>query len=118
VSKNIILRGALPITIHQPKVKLALSIPFLSRLTKPLQRFFIILRDPFLDAEQNVGVQLTENFAMYPAAAISGYYFAHPQSHYFGLGRISKDQVEDYAARKGMAVAEAEKWLSPNLNYA
>jgi 5-methyltetrahydrofolate--homocysteine methyltransferase len=71
-----------------------------------------------LDAERNVGVQLTENFAMYPAAAISGYYFSHPQSHYFGLGRISKDQVEDYAVRKGMAVAEAEKWLAPNLNYA
>ena len=54
---------------------------------------------------------------MYPTAAVSGYYFAHPQSRYFGLGKISKDQVEDYAVRKGLTVEEAERWLSPNLGY-
>ncbi len=70
-----------------------------------------------LGGESKVGVTLTENFAMYPAASICGYYFSHPQSHYFGLGRISADQVVDYAARKGMSLEEMEKWLSPNLNY-
>ena len=54
---------------------------------------------------------------MYPAAAVSGFYFAHPQSRYFGLGKITKDQVEDYAIRKGMNLEEAERWLSPNLAY-
>ncbi|GAB4410646.1 MAG: methionine synthase [Microscillaceae bacterium] len=70
-----------------------------------------------LDAEQKIGLQLTENLAMYPAAAVSGYYFAHPEARYFGLGKIEKDQMEDYARRKGIRVEEAEKWLRPNLNY-
>lgn len=70
-----------------------------------------------LDAEKNAGIKLTENFAMYPTAAVSGFYFAHPQSRYFGLGKISKDQVEDYAKRKNMSVDETERWLSPNLGY-
>lgn len=70
-----------------------------------------------LSAPSKVGVTLTENFAMYPAASICGYYFSHPQSHYFGLGRISQDQVADYASRKGMTLEEMEKWLAPNLNY-
>jgi 5-methyltetrahydrofolate--homocysteine methyltransferase len=70
-----------------------------------------------LSAPSQVGVTLTENFAMYPAASICGYYFSHPQSHYFGLGRISQDQVADYASRKGMTLEEMEKWLAPNLNY-
>lgn len=70
-----------------------------------------------LDAEKNAGLILTDNFAMYPTAAVSGFYFAHPQSRYFGLGKISKDQVEDYAKRKNMPVDEAERWLSPNLGY-
>jgi 5-methyltetrahydrofolate--homocysteine methyltransferase len=70
-----------------------------------------------LDAENAAGIHLTESFAMYPTAAVSGYYFAHPQSRYFGLGKISKDQVEDYAVRKGLTVEEAERWLSPNLGY-
>jgi len=52
-----------------------------------------------------------------PAASVSGFYFAHPQSKYFGLGKIEKDQVEDYAVRKGMKVREVERWMSPNLNY-
>ena len=69
-----------------------------------------------LKAEE-VGIQLTESFAMYPAAAVSGFYFSHPESKYFGLGKINKDQVEDYANRKGWSIAEAEKWLSPNLSY-
>jgi 5-methyltetrahydrofolate--homocysteine methyltransferase len=69
-----------------------------------------------LDAERT-GIKLTESFAMYPTAAVSGFYFAHPQSRYFGLGKISRDQVEDYAIRKNMPVEEAERWLSPNLGY-
>jgi 5-methyltetrahydrofolate--homocysteine methyltransferase len=70
-----------------------------------------------LRAEANTGITLTESFAMVPTAAVSGYYFWHPQSQYFGLGKIGRDQVEDYAARKGMDVAEIERWLAPNLNY-
>jgi 5-methyltetrahydrofolate--homocysteine methyltransferase len=66
---------------------------------------------------ENVGIKLTESYAMYPAAAVSGFYFSHPESKYFGLGKIEKDQVEDYALRKGMTVAEIERWLSPNLSY-
>jgi 5-methyltetrahydrofolate--homocysteine methyltransferase len=69
-----------------------------------------------LDAGK-VGITLTESYAMYPGAAVSGFYFSHPDSKYFGLGKIEKDQVEDYAKRKGMSVAEIEKWLSPNLSY-
>lgn len=64
-----------------------------------------------------IGMELTESCAMYPAAAVSGWYFSHPESKYYGLGQISKDQVEDYARRKGMTVEETERWLSPVLNY-
>ncbi len=70
-----------------------------------------------LDVEDKTNIHLTESFAMYPAASVSGWYFSHPDSKYFGLGQISKDQVEDYARRKGMAVEEAERWLMPVLNY-
>jgi 5-methyltetrahydrofolate--homocysteine methyltransferase len=70
-----------------------------------------------LDAENRISLHLTENFAMYPAAAVSGFYFAHPQSKYFGLGKIAKDQVEEYAKRKGESVEWVEKWLAPNLGY-
>jgi 5-methyltetrahydrofolate--homocysteine methyltransferase len=70
-----------------------------------------------LDAGAATGVTLTESFAMWPAASVCGYYFSHPGSHYFGVGRIGRDQVEDYARRKGIGVAEAERWLSPNLSY-
>jgi 5-methyltetrahydrofolate--homocysteine methyltransferase len=69
-----------------------------------------------LDAGK-VGITLTESFAMYPGAAVSGFYFSNPQSKYFGLGKIEKDQVEDYAARKKMSLEEIEKWLAPNLSY-
>jgi 5-methyltetrahydrofolate--homocysteine methyltransferase len=69
-----------------------------------------------LQGEQ-VGITLTESYAMYPAAAVSGFYFAHPDSKYFGLGKIEKDQVVDYAQRKDMPLEEIEKWLSPNLSY-
>ena len=69
-----------------------------------------------LDAGK-VGIQLTESYAMYPGAAVSGFYFSNPESKYFGLGKIEKDQVEDYAKRKGMSVSEVEKWLAPNLSY-
>jgi 5-methyltetrahydrofolate--homocysteine methyltransferase len=70
-----------------------------------------------LRAEENAGISLTESFAMLPTASVSGYYFWHPQSQYFGIGKIERDQVEDYARRKGMDVMETERWLSPNLNY-
>ncbi len=70
-----------------------------------------------LDVEARVGIRLTESFAMWPAAAVSGWYFAHPEAHYFGVGRIGRDQVEDYARRKGMTMKETERWLAPNLNY-
>lgn len=70
-----------------------------------------------LDAENAIGVSLTESCAMWPGSSVSGLYFAHPKSQYFGLGKINKDQVEDYAKRKGWTLAEAEKWLAPNLNY-
>ncbi|WP_027544277.1 methionine synthase [Bradyrhizobium sp. WSM2254] len=70
-----------------------------------------------LDAEATAGVKLTESFAMWPGSSVSGLYFASPESYYFGVGKIERDQVEDYAARKGMTVAEAERWLAPVLNY-
>jgi 5-methyltetrahydrofolate--homocysteine methyltransferase len=70
-----------------------------------------------LDAEAATGIALTESFAMTPAASVSGLYFSHPQSHYFGVGKIERDQVEDYARRKGWPLAEAERWLAPILNY-
>jgi len=70
-----------------------------------------------LDAENATGVKLTESFAMWPAAAVSGLYFSHPESRYFGVGKIGRDQVADYAARKGWALEEAERWLAPILNY-
>ncbi|MGN6639987.1 MAG: methionine synthase, partial [Mucilaginibacter sp.] len=70
-----------------------------------------------LNAEEATGMHLTDSLAMTPAASVSGFYFAHPQSRYFGLGKISKDQVEDYAKRKGMPLDVAERWLGPNLNY-
>ena len=70
-----------------------------------------------LDAENNTGIKLTESMAMYPAASVSGLYFAHRESRYFGVQKIAKDQVEDYAARKGITVEAAEKWLAANLGY-
>jgi 5-methyltetrahydrofolate--homocysteine methyltransferase len=70
-----------------------------------------------LDARARTGMELTQSLAMTPPASVSGLYFAHPRSHYFGVGKIEKDQVEDYARRKGWAVDEAERWLSPILNY-
>ncbi|MBR0847850.1 methionine synthase [Bradyrhizobium diazoefficiens] len=70
-----------------------------------------------LDAEATAGVKLTESFAMWPGSSVSGLYFANPASYYFGVGKIERDQVEDYAARKGMSVAETERWLAPVLNY-
>ena len=70
-----------------------------------------------LGAEARAGIRLTESFAMHPASSVSGYYFAHPESRYFGLGRIGRDQVADYARRKGIGVATVELWLAPNLAY-
>jgi 5-methyltetrahydrofolate--homocysteine methyltransferase len=70
-----------------------------------------------LDAERNAGITLTESYAMLPGAAVSGWYFWHPEARYFGVGKIERDQVEDYARRKGMDVADAERWLAPNLGY-
>ena len=70
-----------------------------------------------LDAPQNTGITLTESFAMLPASAVSGFYLSHPESSYFAVGKIGRDQVEDYARRKAMPVAEVEKWLAPYLDY-
>ena len=70
-----------------------------------------------LHVEESTGITLTESMAMAPGASVCGYYFSHPESRYFPVGKIGKDQVEDYARRKGMAVKEIEKWLAPNLNY-
>ncbi len=71
-----------------------------------------------LDAENGAGIKLTEHFAMHPAASVSGLYFAHPQARYFALDRISREQVEDYARRKSMSIAEVERWLGPHLGYS
>ncbi|HEX4027111.1 MAG TPA: methionine synthase [Rhizomicrobium sp.] len=70
-----------------------------------------------LDATDKIGVQLTESYAMWPGSSVSGFYYAHPESRYFGVGKIERDQVEDYARRKGWTVQEAERWLAPLLNY-
>lgn len=70
-----------------------------------------------LEAEENTGIKLTESFAMYPASAVSGLYFSHPESKYFNVGKINRDQVEDYARRKNMPVEEIERWLAPILAY-
>ena len=70
-----------------------------------------------LDAEGTLGVQLTESYAMTPAASVSGWYLAHPSAKYFGVGRIGRDQIEDYAQRKDWSIEEAERWLAPNLGY-
>ncbi|TMI83705.1 MAG: methionine synthase, partial [Bacteroidetes bacterium] len=69
-----------------------------------------------LNAKENIGSELTESLAMNPPASVCGWYIAHPASHYFGLGKIGRDQLEDYAKRKAMTLAEAEKWLRPNLD--
>jgi 5-methyltetrahydrofolate--homocysteine methyltransferase len=70
-----------------------------------------------LEAEKICGIKLTESFAMHPGASVSGLYFSHPDAKYFGVGKIARDQVKDYAARTGLSVAEIEKRLSPNLAY-
>ena len=70
-----------------------------------------------IEPDKHAGITITESFAMWPAAAVSGLYFSHPQSRYFSVDRVTRDQVEDYARRKGMTVAEVEKWLAPNLGY-
>ncbi|HEV2558208.1 MAG TPA: methionine synthase [Microvirga sp.] len=70
-----------------------------------------------LNAERSIGVRLTESFAMWPGSSVSGLYLAHPEAHYFGVAKVERDQVEAYAARKGMSVPEVERWLSPILNY-
>ena len=70
-----------------------------------------------LDATNATGIRLTENFAMYPAASVSGLYFAHPEARYFAVGKIGKDQISDYARRKGSSLADVERWLSVSLGY-
>jgi 5-methyltetrahydrofolate--homocysteine methyltransferase len=70
-----------------------------------------------LEGERAIGVRLTESYAMWPGASVCGCYFSHPESRYFGIGKLERDQVEDYAGRKGWTLAEAEKWLAPVLNY-
>ena len=70
-----------------------------------------------LDVEKKTGITLTESYAMYPTAAVSGFYYSHPESRYFGVGQINRDQVHDYAHRKGIEIRQMERWLSPNLGY-
>jgi 5-methyltetrahydrofolate--homocysteine methyltransferase len=70
-----------------------------------------------LGAEKNIGVRLTENYAIYPPSSVAGLYFAHPAARYFRVGDIGRDQAEDYARRKSMTLIEIEKWLRPNLGY-
>jgi 5-methyltetrahydrofolate--homocysteine methyltransferase len=70
-----------------------------------------------LDAERAIGLKLTESYAMYPASSVSGYFFSHPKSQYFVVGRLSRAQLADYAQRKGVPVAQAERWLAANLDY-
>ena len=87
----------------------------LSRLSRSHREGRALCR--LLDAERTAGIRLTESFAMLPTAAVSGWYFSHPESHYFGVGKIDRDQVASYAQRKGMTLAEAERWLAPCLGY-
>ena len=70
-----------------------------------------------LDGEAATGIRLTESYAMWPGASVCGVYFAHPDSHYFGVGKIERDQAADYARRKGWSIEDAERWLAPVLNY-
>jgi 5-methyltetrahydrofolate--homocysteine methyltransferase len=70
-----------------------------------------------LSAEANTGIELTESYAMTPASSVSGWYFGHEQARYFGVGRVERDQVEDYARRKALSISEVERWLAPVLNY-
>ncbi|MGS0730820.1 vitamin B12 dependent-methionine synthase activation domain-containing protein, partial [Shewanella sp. 0m-11] len=70
-----------------------------------------------LKPDETIGLNITESYAMFPTAAVSGWYFAHPKSRYFGVTNIGRDQVEDYAARKGMSIEETERWLAPVLDY-
>ena len=70
-----------------------------------------------LDVEASIGLRLTDSYAMYPTAAVSGFYFSHPEAKYFSVGKVARDQVESYAARKGMTLSDAERWLAPNLGY-
>ena len=70
-----------------------------------------------LQVQKHIDLRLTDSFAMYPTAAVSGFYFSHPDARYFSVGKISRDQLESFAGRKGMSVGEAERWLAPNLGY-
>ncbi|HMF13146.1 MAG TPA: vitamin B12 dependent-methionine synthase activation domain-containing protein, partial [Gemmataceae bacterium] len=70
-----------------------------------------------LDVESAVGIRLTESCAMWPAASVSGWYFSHPEARYFAVDLVTRDQVQDYAARKGMLITDVERWLAPNLAY-
>jgi len=72
---------------------------------------------PLLDVENHTGIKLTENYAMWPGSSVSGLYFAHPESKYFAVGKLGRDQVLDYHLRKGLTLQEVERWLGPSLNY-
>ena len=86
-----------------------------SRFETPI--FLGSSRVNLLDVEANTGIKLTESYAMMPAASVSGLYFAHPEARYFAVDRITRDQVESYAQRKGMSIQEMERWLAPILGY-
>ncbi|MGL6148202.1 MAG: vitamin B12 dependent-methionine synthase activation domain-containing protein, partial [Plesiomonas sp.] len=70
-----------------------------------------------LHVEERIGMRLTESYAMWPGASVSGWYFSHPDSKYFAVAQVQRDQIQDYAARKGLSVVETERWLTPNLGY-
>ena len=70
-----------------------------------------------LDVDNAIGLQLTESYAMFPTAAVSGFYYSHPDARYFSVGSIARDQLKSFAERKGMSIREAERWLAPNLGY-
>jgi len=70
-----------------------------------------------LDVDASIGLRLTDSFAMYPTAAVSGFYLAHPEAKYFAVGKIDRDQLASYAKRTGKSIADAERWLAPNLGY-
>ena len=82
-----------------------------------IEHSIVLEHSSIIDVEQRIGLRLTESFAMFPTAAVSGFYLSHPDARYFSVGKIDRDQLQSYAERKTMSVVEAERWLAPNLGY-
>ena len=100
-----------------PNEKIIMSFSMLLNLVEASNANKKELLWKLLSVKENIGISLTESYAMYPTASVSGWYFSHPDSRYFGLGKINRDQVQDYAERKNQDLENMEKWLSPNLGY-